>query len=72
MDMTTTILKKAFPVALGASIGFAYWYFIGCTSGHCPITSTWTTSTLYGAVVGASFLIGGKKKEPTVQESNLD
>ncbi len=61
--MTLTVLKKIVPVALGAAAGFAYWYFIGCTSGHCPITSTWTTSTLYGAIVGATFLFNGPKKK---------
>lgn len=43
---------KLVGVALGAIAGFAYWYFIGCTSGTCPIQSNWHTSTLYGGLIG--------------------
>jgi hypothetical protein len=39
-------------VSVGACLGFAYWYFVGCSSGSCPITSVWYHSTLYGAMVG--------------------
>lgn len=39
-------------VALGALAGYAYYYFIGCTSGSCPITSNPWVSTGYGAVMG--------------------
>lgn len=34
---------------VGAGLGFAYWYFVGCQSGHCPITSSPIASSLYGA-----------------------
>lgn len=37
---------------IGAGIGYAYYYFIGCTSGSCPLTSTWYITTGYGAVMG--------------------
>lgn len=36
----------------GAVLGFGYQALIGCRSGTCPITSSRTLSTLYGAVVG--------------------
>lgn len=62
------LLKKVFPLVAGAGIGFAYWYFIGCTSGSCPITSTWYISTGYGALVGASWLLPTTKKRPTGTE----
>lgn len=64
------ILKKIFPVATGAAIGFAYWYFIGCNSGSCAITSTWQISTAYGALVGATFLLPGKSKKSNQQTEN--
>lgn len=38
---------------LGTIIGFSYWYFVGCNSGTCAITSKPLNSTLYGAVLGA-------------------
>lgn len=33
--------------------GYAYYYFIGCYNGSCPITSKWYTSSLYGMMIGA-------------------
>ncbi len=56
------IASKLLPLALGAAGGYGYWYFIGCSSGSCPITSTWHTSTLYGLLVGASWLLPGPKR----------
>jgi len=37
---------------IGAVAGFAYYKFIGCASGACPITSNPWVSTIYGAVMG--------------------
>ncbi|MCU4177692.1 DUF6132 family protein [Carboxylicivirga sp. N1Y90] len=39
-------------VAIGAAGGYAYYYFIGCNSGTCPITSNPTSSILYGSLIG--------------------
>lgn len=38
--------------AIGALGGFAYYYYIGCASGACAITSNPMNSTLYGALMG--------------------
>lgn len=43
-------------VAVGAMGGYAYYYFVGCESGTCPITSKPLNMTLYGAVMGALLL----------------
>lgn len=40
---------------VGAALGYAYYYFIGCNSGTCAITSKPLNSTLYGAVMGLLF-----------------
>jgi hypothetical protein len=52
-------------ITLGATVGFFYWFFIGCDSGSCAITSSPVNSTLYGALFGAllvnSFKSGGVK-----------
>lgn len=37
---------------IGGIAGYAYYHFIGCTSGHCVITSHPVNSTLYGAMIG--------------------
>lgn len=39
-------------VIVGAVAGYAYWQFVGCSSGSCAITSKPLNSTLYGAVMG--------------------
>ena len=50
-------------VAIGAVAGYLYWYYIGCTSGTCPIQANWHTSSLYGALMG--YLVSDlKKKKP--------
>lgn len=36
----------------GAVAGWCYWYFSGCSSGSCAITSSPVNSTLYGALLG--------------------
>lgn len=43
----------AFGLVLGAAGGYLYYYYIGCSSGSCPITSRPVNSTLYGALMGA-------------------
>ncbi len=40
---------------VGAGLGYAYYYFVGCNSGTCAITSKPLNSTLYGAVMGLLF-----------------
>jgi hypothetical protein len=49
-------------IALGSIAGFTYYYFIGCSSGTCPITSQWHISTMYGAVMGLILTFPSKKK----------
>ncbi|MDP3147822.1 MAG: DUF6132 family protein [Ignavibacteria bacterium] len=51
-------------VPLGAAAGYAYYYFIGCQSGTCPIQSNPYFSTLYGAMLGGIFIFPSKKKNP--------
>jgi hypothetical protein len=50
------LFKKYFVTVLGISIGaiagFAYYYWIGCSSGSCLITSRPINSTIYGASMG--------------------
>jgi LytS/YehU family sensor histidine kinase len=39
-------------VVVGLIAGYAYYYFIGCASGTCAITSKPLNSTLYGGLMG--------------------
>ncbi len=52
-------------IVIGGFCGFLYYYFVGCTSGTCAITSKPTNSTIYGMILGgllADFVRGIKKK----------
>jgi hypothetical protein len=52
----------------GAAGGFAYYYFIGCSSGTCPITSSPYVSILWGGLMG--YLLGDMfVKKNTTKES---
>lgn len=48
-------------MVVGAIGGYLYYYFIGCNSGTCMITSKPLNSTLYGAVMGGLLFSGFKK-----------
>jgi hypothetical protein len=58
---------SAFTIA-GALAGFAYWRFVGCTSGSCPITANWHTSTLVGGLLG--FLVSETGKNQNNEKSS--
>ncbi len=55
-------LWRAGIVVIGAALGFAYYYYIGCRSGTCPITSNPWISTGYGALFGLILTWGNRKK----------
>ena len=45
-------LGRAVPTLAGAGAGYLYYFFVGCASGTCPISSNPLISTLYGGVIG--------------------
>jgi len=55
--------KVILGISLGAVIGFGYYYFIGCNSGTCPLTSKPLPSTAWGAVIGLVWTFPDSKKE---------
>ena len=46
------ILINVIGVVIGAIAGYLYYFYVGCASGTCAITSKPLNSTLYGAVMG--------------------
>ncbi len=53
---------------IGALLGYAYYHFIGCQSGACPISSNPYVSTIYGGIAG--ILIGWPSKSKKLREEN--
>lgn len=45
-------LKYLLGAGIGAGIGFLYYYFIGCNTGTCPLTSKPFNSMMIGAIMG--------------------
>ncbi|HEX2919551.1 MAG TPA: DUF6132 family protein [Bacteroidales bacterium] len=48
----------------GAIIGFLYFYFVGCKTGSCSITSNPVNSIIFGALFGF-FIAGTNSKKNT-------
>jgi len=58
-----------FGALLGLFAGYLYWFFIGCTTGTCVITSSPVNSSLYGLFLGGLIGSSFKKKENEVSGS---
>ena len=61
--MNPIIYKRVLPVVVGAILGYAYYYYIGCVSGTCAITSNPYISTIYGGVIGLLISFPSKRKK---------
>jgi xanthine/uracil permease len=48
-------LRRSFPIVIGAALGYAYYYFIGCSKG-CSITGNPWMSTLWGGLIGSALV----------------
>ena len=46
------ILITGIGVVVGAIAGYLYYYYVGCASRTCSITSKPLNSSLYGALMG--------------------
>lgn len=61
MAFLATLKPIALSVLVGGGLGFAYYKFIGCRTGACPLTSTPIRAILYGSVLGLLFSLMGRK-----------
>lgn len=44
------ILRIVIGLVAGGGLGFAWYKFVGCSTGACPLTSNPIVSTLYGSI----------------------
>jgi thioredoxin 1 len=55
---------------IGGGLGAALGYFGKCSSGTCPLTSTWWRGAIYGAVLGLIFyMVSGSGGSASINES---
>jgi hypothetical protein len=52
MIMSHPVVRVVVTVAIGAGLGALVGYFGQCSSGTCPLTSTWWRGALYGGFIG--------------------
>jgi hypothetical protein len=50
--MHHVVVRWLVPIIAGAAIGAVLGYFGQCSSGTCPLTSTWWRGALYGGGMG--------------------
>ncbi len=46
------VIRTVLKVLIGAMAGFAYYRFVGCRTGTCPISGNPYIATLYGGLMG--------------------
>ncbi len=66
------VVKRIAAAAAGACAGFAYYYYIGCASGTCPITGNPYISTAYGGLIGYLLFPTHKAKPQTDDPGTAD
>lgn len=56
----TPVLRFALTILAGAVLGAALGYFGQCSSGTCPLTSTWWRGALFGGLFGLIAALAGR------------
>ena len=68
--LNTFVIYPYLPIVIGALLGAALGYFGQCSSGICPLTSTWWRGAIYGTVMGALFFFSSHgTTAPSAKES---
>ena len=58
--MNSPVLRFVLIVLGGATLGALMGYFGQCTSGTCPLTSTWWRGALYGGFLGLLMAVSNR------------
>ncbi len=69
--MTDFIVKHKLAIAgifVGGILGYAYYYFVGCNSGSCAITSKPFNSSAYGMLMGYLMFSVFEKSKPKKEQ----
>ena len=53
--LNTFVIYPYLPILFGILLGATLGYFGQCSSGTCPLTSTWWRGAIYGGVLGTLF-----------------
>ena len=64
------IARKVIFSAIGGTAGYAYYYYIGCASGTCPISSNPYISIAYGMLMGLVISMNGKKDKAEIHAND--
>ena len=70
--MMTLLMKYKLAIVgvfVGGILGYAYYHFIGCTTGSCAITSKPLNSPAYGMVMG--YLMFSVFQKPKTKQENV-
>lgn len=69
---TKQLIIWAIAATAGATTGFVYWYYVGCHSGTCAITSSPINSSVYGGIMGILLvnMFDKQKTKPAGEKSN--
>ena len=54
------VLHVLLAVVIGAGLGSLLGYFGQCSSGTCPLTSTWWRGALYGGFIGLMLALSSR------------
>ncbi|MFY9923724.1 MAG: DUF6132 family protein [Opitutaceae bacterium] len=58
--MNSSLARVLMIVGGATALGAAMGYFGQCSSGTCPLTSTWWRGALYGATIGLLVALGSR------------
>ena len=60
--LSSLVIYPYLSILIGALLGAALGYFGQCSSGTCPLTSTWWRGALYGGTMGLLFAFSAPSK----------
>lgn len=67
MEKIIQLLKKQWTYLLGIMVGglggYLYWFYVGCTTGSCPLKSSPLMMIIWGGLVGALIFNIFKRKQ---------